>query len=209
MNKKSTLIFDFDGTIADTHRMVIEISNMLADQFNYLHIPEEDINYLKDKTAHEMIYHLKVPLLKIPAIITQGKKLLHQKMDNIKPIKGIKETLQTLHESGVSLGIVSSNSQENINHFIQKNDLNYFDFVYTTSKVWSKNTYLKKVLLAHDIQKNHVIYVGDEERDVKAAKRLGIRVAAVTWGYNSARALKKSNPDYMISQPGQLVSLLN
>ena len=70
----SILVFDFDGTIADTHRFIVEIHNRLSQEFNYMPIQQQDIAQLKDKTSQEIIHLLKVPILKIPAILSRAKK---------------------------------------------------------------------------------------------------------------------------------------
>ena len=78
MPHNTILIFDFDGTIADTHRYVAELSNRLAKEFNYDLIDWEEFESLKDKTALDIIKHLKVPILKIPAIVARGKMELNK-----------------------------------------------------------------------------------------------------------------------------------
>jgi phosphoglycolate phosphatase len=55
---------------------------------------------------------------------------------------------------------------------------------------------------------SHVIYIGDETRDIIAAQKAGIRSVAVTWGYNSHKALKAHHPDHLIHSPQALLQLL-
>ena len=40
------------------------------------------------------------------------------------------------------------------------------------------------------------------------AKKLGVKIAAVTWGYNSAQSLKNLNPDYLCDDPEDLFTLI-
>ena len=77
---KKTLIFDFDGTIADTHQFIIEISNKLAPEFNFKLITPENLEHLKGKTSQDMIKELNVPIMKIPAILTRAKKMFNENM---------------------------------------------------------------------------------------------------------------------------------
>ncbi len=205
--KPTVLIFDFDGTIADTHNYLIEISNRLSQEFNYNTIRPEEIDELKNKTSQEIIRHLKVPLLKIPAIVTRAKSELHKNIDALKPIAGLKEALHQLRGLEVSLGIVSSNTRETVTKFLKAHNLDIFDFIHTTSKIWSKNISLKSLIKKKGFSKNAVIYIGDEIRDITAARKSGIKVAAVSWGYNSARALKDHQPDFMIQNPQELLNL--
>jgi len=104
-------------------------------------------------------------------------------------------------------GILSSNSSNNVTEFLNNHDLNFFDFISASSRIWGKNINLKKLLLSHGFNMDEVVYVGDEVRDIIAAKKVGIRVAAVTWGYNSKKALRSQKPDYLISSPEELLNL--
>jgi len=54
-----------------------------------------------------------------------------------------------------------------------------------------------------------VFYVGDETRDVEAARKAGVKTIAVTWGFNGEDILKKQKPDYLARRPEELIALLN
>jgi len=203
----TVLIFDFDGTIADTYRYIVEISNRLADEFNYNLIDPDELNELKDRTSQEVIRYLKIPIMKIPSILAKAKKEFYKEIATIEPIKGVEDILKQLRGIGKQMGILSSNTSENILKFLKENNLDIFDFIHTTSKVWTKNTSLKNLIKKHNLQKDHVLYIGDEVRDIAAAKRLGVKVAAVTWGYNSSKTLKKHNPDFLVNSPQELLEL--
>ena len=190
--KSPVLVFDFDGTIADTHHYIIEISNRLAPEFKYKLIAPEEIDDLKDKSAQEIIVHLHVPFLKIPAIVARGKREFQINIAGIQPIKGLEVILTRLKDLNVQIGILSSNTTENINQFLKNHNLHCFNFIATTSKIWGKDISLKDLIHKNNLPKEQVIYIGDETRDVLAAKKLGVKVAAVTWGYNSALALKNT-----------------
>ncbi|MCA9406204.1 MAG: HAD hydrolase-like protein [Candidatus Omnitrophica bacterium] len=207
--KKPIFIFDFDGTIADTHHYIVKISNDLCEEFNYDPIQWDELHKLKNMTSQEVMRHLKVPILKIPAILTKARKEFKKNIKSLSPFKGIKESLHKLQDKGNSIGILSSNSAENISEFLNNHDLNTFDFVYTTSSVWGKNKSLKKLINKHDFHSQNIFYIGDETRDIVAAKKLNIKSIAVTWGYNSAEALKKYSPDFMVNAPEELLDIAN
>ncbi len=201
------LIFDFDGTIADSHSYIIKIANQLAPEFKYNLISSEETNALRNKSSKEIIQHLEVPLMKIPSILTRAKKEFYKGLDTLKPFDGIKETLLQLKESNRSMGILSSNSSENVNQFLENHDLKLFDFIHTTSKVWTKNTSLKKLVQKKGYLLEDILYIGDEIRDIVAANKLGIDIIAVGWGYNSEAALSKHNPSHLAQTPEELLEL--
>ena len=199
------LIFDFDGTIADTHHYIVRISNGLAAEFGYGTIDWNEIERWRDKTVMEVIRQLGVPLLKIPRIISRAKQEFHKGIHDVQPIPGLLDALTDLRNSGIQLGILSSNTADNIEGFLRNHGLDVFDFVQSTSKIWSKNVSLQRICGELELRKEDIFYVGDEVRDVSAAKKSGVGSVAVTWGYNSERALGKLNPDFMVSDPTDLL----
>lgn len=207
--KKLILIFDFDGTIANTLPHMIKIGNKLSEKFHFKKIEPAEIEILKDKTSQEIIKHLQIPILKIPMIAAQAKKDLHKEIALIEPKQGLKEILRQLKSSNCQMGILTSNSLKNVTKFLEKHALNVFDFITPTSKIWSKNISLKRVIKKYRLSQKDIIYIGDEIRDIIAAKKAGVQTGAVTWGYNSQKALKKHNPDYLINTPQELLQLLS
>lgn len=205
---KPIFIFDFDGTIADTHGYIIRISNKLAEEFGYHKIAPGEVEMVKDKTAAEMIDFLKIPLLKVPAILAKGKNYFFEELNTIKPFEGIDATLNQLKALGAEIGILSSNSLKNVESFLKHHNINSFDFIQTTSKIWSKDTALERLLKSKGYDKKDVFYVGDETRDITAAKRLGVQSVAVGWGYNSIKALEKSQPHHLLHHPYELPNLI-
>ncbi|MCK5015309.1 MAG: HAD-IA family hydrolase [Candidatus Omnitrophica bacterium] len=207
MKKDPVLIFDFDGTIADTFHYLVRIGNRLSEEFDFNKIDPDEIRDMKDKNIRETIEHLNIPLLKIPMIVAKAKKELHKEIESVEPITGLKEILLQIKSLGHKMGILTSNSSKNVMGFLENNGLDFFDFICTTSKIWSKNGGLKTLMDEHGLELSEVIYVGDETRDIKAAKKAGIRSAAVTWGYNSCKTLEAQNPDYLIHSPKELFQL--
>jgi len=206
--KNLTIIFDFDGTIADTYHYIIDISNRIAPKFNYDLINLNTTDKLRNKTAKEVVKFLKIPILKIPAILIKAKKEFNKDIGNIKPIEGIADALKKLQNSGIKIGILSSNSIENIHQFLDDHHLHFFDFIHTTPLIWTKNTSLKQLMKRQDLHKDSIIYIGDETRDIDAGRWLGVKAAAVTWGFNSKVTLKKSKPDFLFEDPKELLELV-
>lgn len=205
--KYRVLIFDFDGTIADTFQYLIEIGNRLAEEFQFKKIAPKDIANLKDKNVRETIDHLDIPFLKIPMIVARAKKELYKDILSVEPVEGLKEILHRLKSLGLVMGILTSNSSKNVLGFLENHQINLFDFIHSTPKIWSKNRSLKTLMRDHQLKVGEVIYIGDETRDILAAQKAGISSAAVTWGYNSLKALQAHKPDYLIHTPEELFQL--
>lgn len=207
MNKNAVLIFDFDGTIADTLHSLIEIYNRLADELGFKKIESDEINKLQDNSIQETLQYLNIPLLKFPMIVAKAKKALHNEIERINPIDGLKDILHQFKSLDFKMGILSSNSLKNVTEFLKNNNLDLFDFIHTTSKIWSKNHSLKTLMNKKQLNCSQVIYIGDETRDIIAAQKAGICSVAVTWGYNSCKALEAHHPDHLIHSPQELLQL--
>lgn len=208
MNAK-VIIFDFDGTIADTFDAIVRITNRLAVEFGYKPVSEEDIVKLRNLTSRQIVNQSGISIFKLPFFLKKVKDELNNEIQTVKPVRGIKEVLIDLKNQGNKLVIITSNSQENVNIFLENNDLiNSFSLVCSASTLFGKNKIINKFINQHNINFSQVIYVGDETRDIDAAKRSNIKVVGVSWGFNSKEVLAKQNPDFLIDQPNQLLEVI-
>ncbi|WP_088240792.1 HAD-IA family hydrolase [Calothrix rhizosoleniae] len=206
---KKVIIFDFDGTIADTFDAVVSIANHLADEFGYAPITTEELAYLRNLNSRQIIKYSGISFLKIPFLVKKVKSKLKGKIHELKPIVGIKESLVALRDEEHRLGIITSNSSENVMDFLKNNDLAIlFDFIYSGVTIFGKTTIINNALKQNNLLSHQVVYVGDETRDVEASKKANIKVIAVAWGFNSHEVLAKQNPDFLIHQPQELLQVV-
>jgi phosphoglycolate phosphatase len=206
---QKVIIFDFDGTIADTVDALVSIANRLALDFGYVPITPDELALLRNLTAREIIKHSGISLLKIPFLVKKVKGELKNKIRELQPIAGVQEALIELNSQGYRLGIITSNSQENVTEFLKYHNLDYlFDFIYSGVTIFGKTTIINNVLRQKQLKTNTVIYVGDETRDIEASKKANIKVIAVTWGFNSSEALAQQNPDFLIDKPSELLDVV-
>lgn len=203
-----TIVFDFDGTIADTLSVVIRIANKFADHYGYKKIPLSDLPLLREKKPSAVLRHLGISIFKLPIVARKIRFEMNKEIVNLKTIVNLKDTLEHLKKNGCILGILTTNSRENVMEFLKKNDLQIFDFVYSGRAVFGKSRLLKKLMKDKTIPHEDPIYVGDEIRDVEAAKKAGIKVISVSWGYNTKNALSKAHPDHIVEKPEELRDII-
>jgi len=204
-----TIIFDFDGTIANTLDAVVNIYNEIAPKYRCKLVKYEDRKKLQAKRPQEFLKNYGVTNFKLFFLLIHSRRKLRNEIENIKPISGIIETLKELKTAGFKLGIMTSNSKKNVNIFLEMNDIkSIFDFIYTSKNIFGKDKTINKLLQSHKIEKKSVIYIGDETRDVEAAKRLGIPMIAVSWGFNARETLTASKPNKVIDHPKDLLECL-
>lgn len=103
---------------------------------------------------------------------------------------------------------MSSNSQPNVESFIREHKLeDCFNGIYGGIGLFSKARSLRKVIRHNKLDYNECFYIGDEVRDINAAKRAKVRSVGVAWGYNDASALKNEKPYAVVNNPEELLSL--
>lgn len=206
---KPTLLFDFDGTIADSITPLVTIFNELAEKH---HLPrkikKEDISLLRQLHLQQVLQAFHIPVLQIPSLLYEGRKKFAQKIASLKPIEGIKDSLAKLKKEGATLGIVTSNSEQNVKTFLKANNIDSFDFIHSEKGLFGKDRVLIHVISHYKLSKKQTLYIGDELRDIDAARKAGIAIVSVTWGANAKEALAKEHPDYIIDRPSQLEQLI-
>ena len=202
------VIFDFDGTIANTLESVSDIMNKLSDEFGFRKIKDEDVQYLREKRPREILKHLGISLFKLPFVIRKARREINSHISQLSPTVDLLPILKYLKENGCQIGIVTTNLEENVQNFLHANSLDQFDFFFTAKKIFGKDRTLSKILKDMKLSKSDVYFVGDEVRDIDAGKKTGIKTIAVSWGYNTKDALAKEHPDYLIDSPLELKDIV-
>lgn len=199
------ILFDFDGTIADTHQMLIAILNNLSGEFGYEPLSEAVVQEFRGLSSQEIIRASKVSAFKIPFLIRRVKEEVQASMATVSPIVGIIESLENLTKKGYALGILTSNFEENVQIFLTHHQINdLFNWLDAGMTIFGKHRMLRRFQEKHNIEPERLIYVGDETRDIDAAKKSGVLVVSVTWGFNTREILEIHSPDALIDQPAQL-----
>ncbi len=205
--KYKYVVFDFDGTLADTEDMVFTIYLDLADKFKFKKVSKDELYKLKKLSAFEVIDHLDIKKWDLPGLMRRGRKVLHGMIENIDLCKeGMKDVLCEMEDNNIMVGVLTSNSKKNVFKFISNHDLDMFTFI-ENAGLRGKEKKLLKIIAKYGMNKDEILYVGDEIRDVKAMDHIGIDVAAVDWGYNDRESLEASGPDYLISEPEKLLEI--
>ena len=204
-----TLVFDFDGTIADTLGETRRIFNLMAPDYGIRQVTEDELESLRHLSLMELLNHLDIPKRRVPALISRGTGMMRGNITQLQLIAGMAEVLVELRRHADCFGVLTSNATANVDLFLQTHGLrDQFDFISSTSKLTGKAKHLKAIRKTFSLRPEQMLYIGDELRDVKAAQKAGIPIAAVTWGFNSRESLAASEPDYLFDQPTDFLRLL-
>lgn len=202
-----TIIFDFDGTIADTFKMSIEIAHKLTGQQTLL--DHDEIKALKKGTMVEVAEKLGIPKYKWPFLIFRGRREMSKRLKEIKPFDGMDDILAELHKRGYRVFVMSTNSNRNISRFLSAHGMRKdVRKIYGGVGLLNKAGALRKILKKNKIKPTEAIYVGDEVRDVEAAKSVDMKIVAITWGFNDTERLLAENPNHLVRTRPDLLKIL-
>lgn len=204
-----TIIFDFDGTIADTLEESRRIYNELAPEYSLRQVSSEELPGLRNFSLKELLVHLGIPKRRVPGLISRGTTMMRANIVGLPLNEGVSELLPQLRDRCRSFGVLTSNATSNVDLFFRAHGIrNLFDFISSTSKLTGKAKHLRAIRKTFSLKPEEMLYVGDEIRDIKASKKAGIPVAAVTWGFNSRSALAAENPEHLVDTPAELLELV-
>lgn len=208
MQKFKAVIFDFDGTIADSSKAIIEVLDELGTEYSLPKIASSDFKKFRKTTFKELLRTSGISKIRLFFLLKRARKLLGDKIPNVSTYKGMHSVIESLHNQNYLLGIVTSNSVENVQKFLKNNHLEFFNFIHSEPGLFGKDKVINQCLKTLKLTTDEVIYVGDETRDIEAANKSGIQIISTCWGYNDKSLLKPLNPDYLISAPKEILKIL-
>jgi len=194
--------------IADTFEHALNAFNALSKQYQYQPFELSNKESYRTMKTEELMAHIGMRHYQLPFFIKKLRGSLSVTADKWDVCPGMKTILDFLSTQPINLGIVSSNSPENIDRFLKKHKLDIFDFVLADMGMFKKSRVLKKLVKCHQLNHHQVILIGDESRDIQAGKAANINTIGVTWGYHSATNLNACHPDYLIHTPDALKKLM-
>ncbi len=205
--QKKLLVFDFDGTIANTLAIAVEVVNRLSDEFGFPKVSEEEFMELKHKRIGELLRLSGLSWLQVPMLVKRARDYFKHNMERVNPINKIPDILPSLQERGYVMGILTSNTQDAVKDFLALHDLEYFQFIHAPDSIFGKSKVLREIMKTYLLKPEEVVMIGDEIRDIMAAKKAKVDSIAVTWGFNSIQRLEEVNPQHIIHDPEQLLYL--
>jgi phosphoglycolate phosphatase len=192
--KYKLVIFDFDGTLADSFPWFIHIVNTVAARYNFKGIEESEIEMLRGYGARHLIKHLGIPMWKLPFIANHMRQVTATGVRNISPFAGVDSLLEQLSLAGVTIALVTSNSYENVHNVLGTKNMNRIKYHECGVSLFGKRAGFRKVLKQSGVLPSEALCIGDEVRDIEAATKEGIPFGAVAWGFNHIEALKAHSP---------------
>jgi phosphoglycolate phosphatase len=204
----SLVIFDLDGTLVDSFPWFLRNVNDVADAFGFRRIAEGDIGPLRRLGSREIPKRLGVPLWKLPAIARHMRRLKAAHLGDIALFPEVDATLRALHAGGMRLALVTSDNETNARLQLGLANAALFADFACGAALFGKAAKIRRVVKRAGIDPHRAIAIGDEVRDIEAARAAGVSCGAVTWGYAAPETLRAHAPDLVFERFDEIAPAL-
>ncbi|HEX2199016.1 MAG TPA: HAD hydrolase-like protein [Burkholderiales bacterium] len=202
----SLAIFDFDGTLADSFAFFLSVFNELAARHGFRAVDPQEVPALRRLGARELMQRVGMPARKLPAVTRDFIGLMRKDRASVRLFEGVEDVLHELHARGVALGVVSSNSRDNVLHVLGS-AARAVRYLECGVSIFGKRARLRRVLRKSQIEKASALYIGDQPTDLEAARAEGVAFGAVAWGYGDMEALRGLRPEREFLRVADLLTL--
>lgn len=200
-------IFDLDGTLADSFPWFVGIMDQVADRHGFEPIAKEDIETVRGLGAREIIRRQRVPIWRMPLIAADLRRRKARDLGSIPLFPGVEAMLGSLAARGVVCALVSSDAEDNVRRALGVSARSVTHFA-CGAALFGKAKKFRQVLRRTGIPAHQAIAIGDEVRDAEAAVKAGIAFGAVTWGYATPEALRRTRPALVFERMDEVVAKL-
>ncbi len=199
------LIFDFDGTLADSALWVAHVLNDVARRYGFRQIGVDEMAELRGQPNREIIRRLAVPAWKMPFIAAHFRQLAAEAASDLKLFPGVESMLRRLAAGGVKIAVVSSNSESTVREVLGAELSGLISHYGCGASVFGKAPKFRAVIRKSGVAEADVLCVGDEVRDIEAARKAHLATGAVTWGYATPEILRAQRPSVVFETPGDIL----
>jgi phosphoglycolate phosphatase len=183
------ILFDFDGTLADSFPWFLQTINQVAEKHRFRRIAPHELETLRGRSSRELIAHLEMPMWKLPAVTVEMRRLMKDKAAEIALFPGVDSLLHGLAAGGIEAAVVTSNSEENVRAILGERNASLVRHFECGASMFGKKAKFSKLLQVTGLAPQQVLCVGDEIRDAQAARAAGLDFTGVAWGYTKPEAL--------------------
>jgi phosphoglycolate phosphatase len=199
------VIFDFDGTLSDSGDWFLSVVDELARKFRFRTVQPEEVEMLRHRSSREVIEFLGISRWKLPLIARYLRKLVGRNAHQIELFPGTPDLLERLSDMGVKIALVTSNSEANARLILGPRHAARIDCYACGSSLFGKAPKFRRVVKRMGVPAAQTLAIGDETRDIDAAREVGMRAGSVLWGYASEKVLAALEPDALFREPQDIL----
>lgn len=206
--KYKLVIFDFDGTLADSFALFLETWKVTSQLYKFKFASEDEIEKLRGLSAREVIAEISLPWWKLFPVGRYMRKHMQANIDQVKLFDDIENVLRSLKSKGIRVAIVTSNSESNVRKVLGQMNCSLIDYFACGASIFGKKSKTHSVIKASGALNQEVLCVGDELRDFDVAQALDLDFAAVSWGYTHPAQLEQLPDTKTLRNPHDVLSLM-
>ena len=200
-------IFDFDGTLADSLPWFRTSFQETIARFDLAPVSPEELEAMRGLSAREIMARLKVSMWQLPAIVSDMRRRKLAAASETPLFAGIPAMLKKLQRLGIRTAIVSSDSEASVRLVLGSTAslITRFD---CGAAVFGKHWKFRRVARRLGSKPSETICIGDELRDIDAARAAGMDSGAVAWGYALPAALQVAGPTHFFNAIDEITQRL-
>ncbi|MDP8917207.1 MAG: HAD hydrolase-like protein [Pseudomonadota bacterium] len=202
------VIFDFDGTLADSAAWAAGVINQLARRHGFRELSDAEITMLRGRSSQEIVRYMRPPGWKLPAIAADFRRRMAADAEAFALFDGILALLQSLKRAGLTVAVVSSNSEANVRRILGPEAAATVDAYDCGAGLFGKAAKFRALIKRRGVSPAETICIGDETRDIEAAKAAGAAAGAVQWGYATPEVLARFGPALTFAAPEEIARAL-
>lgn len=209
-----TIIFDFDGTIGDTQRHIVECMKLTLN-YAGLPIPEESkivqlIGLPLDETFRRLT---DLDAAHVDELTDIYRKHFNDTMKDVQPFPHVVETMKRLHENGFIIAVASSRGHHSLQTLLDRfGILQYVSLIMGNEDVVEKKPAPEMVLRILDLtdaKPSEALVVGDAVYDIEMGQRAGCLTCGVSYGNNSREQLQQQGADSIIDDFADILEVIS
>lgn len=201
-------IFDFDGTLADSFPWFCRVMNGVAARHGFRQVAAEEVDTLRGLDNRAIFASLRIPTWKIPVIALDVRRLAAEDAASIPLFPGVPAALRRLVAAGVRLAVVSSNAEATVRRILGPELVPLIAHFGCGASLFGKAKKFRAAMAAIGVDRTATLSIGDEGRDVEAAREVGVAAAVVTWGFATEAALRATAPDRVFTSVDEMAAAL-
>ena len=202
------VLFDFDGTLADSFPWFTGALNAAAERHGFTPVEAHEVDALRAMSGRELLRHLGIRGWQVPRVAADLRRAMAA-LDPPPPLfAGVPELLRRLAERGVAAAVVSSNGEENVRRGLGPDCASRVRFLACGAPLFGKARQFRRVVRASRVPPARVLCVGDERRDLEAARAAGLAAGAGGWGDATADALRALGPEELFESVAAMTERL-
>jgi pyrophosphatase PpaX len=206
------IIFDFDGTLADTLPVCFYAFQSVFKEFDDIEVTSDEIKSMFGPSETGIIKENLKNSNWEKAIELYYQKYREKHAELVMVNEELNDLLQLLKKQGYKLGIVTGKAKESL--IISLDHLNMseiFDVIITGDDVSIPKPHpegLNQALALLNVTNDEALFLGDSDADIKAGKQANVRTIGVKWLPNYQTQEFSIQPDKTISHVSEFIESL-